>query len=67
MAEKQSLVGVCFFGLHDLGADSDEGYARIGMSEDLFFDWIGMAAQINMRNDVVNEQCVELQTRPSEK
>ena len=63
MAEKQSLVGVCFSGLYDLGADSDEGYARIGISEDLFFGWMGMAAQINMKNDVVNEQCVALQKR----
>ena len=63
MAVKQSLVGVCFCGIHALGADSDEGYARIGMSEDLFFDWMGMAAQINMKNDIVNEQCVALQKR----
>lgn len=63
MAVKQSLVGVCFSGLHDLGADSDEGYARIGMSEDLFFDWMGMAAQITMKNEMVNQQCVELQRR----
>lgn len=63
IAMKQSLVGVCFVGLHTLGADSDEGYVQIGMSEDLFFDWMGIAAQIDMRNDVVNEQCVELQKR----
>ena len=63
MAVKQSLVGVCFVGLHTLGADSDEGYAQIGMSEDLFFDWMGMAAQINMKNDLVNQQCVDLQKR----
>lgn len=63
MALKQSLVGVCFVGLHTLGADSDEGYVQIGMSEDLFFDWMGMAAQINMKNDLVNQQCVELQKR----
>ena len=63
MAVKQSLVGVCFFGLHSLGADSDEGFAQIGMSEDLYFDWMGMAAQINMKNELVNQQCVELQKR----
>lgn len=63
MSMKQSLVGVCFLGLHTLGADSDEGYVQIGMSEDLYFDWMGMAAQINMKNDLVNEQCVELQKR----
>lgn len=54
MAVKQSLVGVCFVGLHTLGADSDEGYVQIGMSEDLFFDWMGMAAQINMRNEMMD-------------
>lgn len=63
MAVKQSLVGICFTGLHTLGADSDEGYAQIGMSENLFFDWMGMAAQINMKNELVNQQCVELQKR----
>lgn len=63
MAVKQSLVGICFSALHNLGADSDEGYARIGMSEDLFFDWMGLAAQIQMKNEMVNEQCVALQKR----
>ena len=63
MAVKQSLVGVCFTALHRLGADSDEGFAQIGMSEELYFDWMGMAAQINMRNEQVNRQCVELQKR----
>ena len=63
LAVKQSLVGVCFSGLHNLGADSDDGFTKIGLSEDLFFNWMGMAAQINMRNDVVNEQCVDLQKR----
>lgn len=65
MAVKQSLVGVCFCGIHQLGADSDEGYVQIGMSEDLYFDWMGMAAQINMKNELVNQQCVELQTKLS--
>ena len=63
MAVKQSLVGVCFCGIHQLGADSDEGYVQIGMSEELYFDWMGMAAQINMRNEQVNEQCVALQRK----
>lgn len=63
MAVKQSLLGVCFAGIHALGADSDDGFIKIGMSEDLFFDWMGAAAQISMRNDVVNGQCVKLQKR----
>lgn len=65
MAVKQSLVGICFCGLHRLGADSDNGFTKIGMSEDLFFKWMGMAVQINMRNDVINKQCVALQKRLS--
>lgn len=36
MAEKQSLIGVCFAGLQRLGADSDVGFARIGMSKMLY-------------------------------
>lgn len=63
MAVKQSLVGVCFAALQHLGADADEGYARIGMSEGLYFDWMGTAAQINMKNELVNRQCVEVQQR----
>lgn len=61
MAVKQSLVGICFVGLQNLGADSDDGFARIGMSGDLYFNWMGMAAQINMKNELVNRQCVEVQ------
>lgn len=63
LAVKQSLVGVCFVGLQRLGADADDGFEKIGMSEGLYLNWMGMAAQINMKNDVVNEQCVELQKR----
>lgn len=63
MAEKQSLVGICFLGLQKLGADAVEGFLQIGMSEDLYLVWMSMATQINMRNDVVNEQCAALQKR----
>ena len=61
VAVKQSLVGICYVGLTNLGADSDDGFAKIGMSKDLFLEWMGLAAQINMKNDVVNEQCATLQ------
>lgn len=63
MAQKQSLLGICFNGIQALGADSNDGFARIGMSEDLYFNWMGMAAQIGMKNEQVNRQCVELQKR----
>lgn len=59
MAEKQSLVGVCFAGLQRLGADADEGFVRIGMSEMLYLTWMGMAAKILQRNEQVNQQCIE--------
>ena len=42
MAQKQSLVGVCFAGLQRLGADADEGFARIGICEMLYLTWMGM-------------------------
>lgn len=63
MAKKQSLVGVCFAALQRLGADADEGFERIGMSDSLYFDWMSMAATIQKRNEIVNRQCAELQTK----
>lgn len=51
MTVKQSLVGICFAGLSRLGANSDGGFAKIRMSEHLYFNWMGMAAQIQMRNE----------------
>lgn len=65
MAEKHSLVGICFAALQKLGADADDGYAKIGMSEMLYLTWMGMTVQIQQRNEHVNQQCVELQTRLS--
>ena len=65
MAKKQALVGVCFAGLQQLGADADEGFARIGMSEMLYLTWMGMTAKIQQKNQTVDEQCVALQKRLS--
>lgn len=55
MAEKQSLLGVCFAGLQNLGANSDDGYEDIGMGEIQYLNWMGMAAKIQQRNEVMNE------------
>lgn len=63
MAEKQSLVGICFAGLQRLGADADEGFARIGISEMKYLNWMGQACLIQQRNEEVNRQCVELQAK----
>lgn len=65
MARKQSLVGIAFVGLQKLGANMDDGYARIGISEVLFLSWFGVAAKIQLQNDVVNQQCAEVQRRLS--
>ena len=59
MAKKQSLVGVCFAGVHKLVAQQQEP------PEMLYLTWMGMAAKNQQRNEVVNRQCVELQAKLS--
>lgn len=56
MAKKQSLVGVCFAAVQRLPED-------MRPSEMLYLTWMGMAAKIQQRNEVVNRQCVELQVK----
>lgn len=55
MAKKQSLVGICFAGVQRLQMQRQEP------PEMLYLTWMGMAAKIQQRNEVVNRQCVELQ------
>lgn len=57
MAKKQSLVGVCFAGVQRLQLQQQSP------EEMLYLTWMGMAAKIQQRNEVVNQQCVELQNR----
>lgn len=57
MAKKQSLVGVCFAGVQKLHAQRQEP------PELQYLTWMGMAAKIQQRNEVVNRQCVDLQRR----
>lgn len=59
MAKKQSLVGVCFAGVQKLVDSEKEDYC--GMSEMLYLTWMGMAAKIQQRNEVMNRQCLEFQ------
>lgn len=54
MAKKQSLVGVCFAGVQRLQKQQQ------APSEMLYLQWMGMAAKIQQRNEVVNRQCIEL-------
>lgn len=57
MAKKQSLVGVCFAGVQKLQTQRQEPL------EMLYLTWMGMAAKIQQRNEVVNRQCAELGER----
>ena len=54
MAKKQSLVGVCFAGVQRLQQQRQE------TPEMLYLTWMGMAAKIQQRNEVVDQQCKEL-------
>lgn len=55
MAKKQSLVGVCFAGVQKLVEQQQ------APEEMLYLTWMGMAAKIQQKNEVVNRQCVEVQ------
>lgn len=64
MAKKQSLVGICFAGVQKALYSSPlkgEDPSVIGMPEMLYLTWMGMAAKIQQRNEVVNQRCLELQ------
>lgn len=54
MAKKQSLVGVCFAGVQKLVSQQQ------APPEMLYLQWMGMAAKIQQRNEVVNRQCSEV-------
>lgn len=55
LAKKQSLIGVCFAGVQKLQTQRQEP------PEMTYITWMGMAAKIQQRNEVVSRQCVELQ------
>lgn len=59
IAQSQSLVGICFVGVQKLCSTESENYC--GMSEVMYLTWLGMAAKIQQKNEVVNQQCAELQ------
>lgn len=52
MAGKQSLLGICFVGMRKLQTRT--------IPRMLYLKWLGMAAIIQQRNEVVNRQCAEL-------
>lgn len=62
MSIKQSVSGICFYGIQVLSGDADKGYLQTGMSESQYYDWMAMALQIQQNNEIINKQCVELQS-----
>lgn len=58
MAKKQSLVGICFAGVQK--TITNHPSSIVNLSESLRLQWMGMAAKIQQRNEVLNRQCVEL-------
>ena len=68
MAKKQSLVGVCFAGVQRLYNDNvNENPSNplnhlnpLNLPEMDYLRWMGMAAKIQQRNEVVDQQCKEL-------
>lgn len=61
VAKKQSLVGICFAGVQTLIINHPS--AIINLRESLRLQWMGMAAKIQQRNEIVNQQCVEVQKK----
>ena len=61
MAKKQSLVGICFAGVQKLVEQQQ------APEEMLYLTWMGMAAKIQQRNEVVNQQCVGVQRMIAER
>lgn len=60
MAQKQSLIGICFNALQRMGGNSEEGWKALGIPEMVYLKWMAKAAVIRKRNEEVNRQCVEI-------
>lgn len=54
LAKKQSLVGICFAGVQRLQKQEQRP------PEMLCLKWMGMAAKIQQRNEIVDSHCIEL-------
>lgn len=58
LAMKQALIGVCFYGVQRLPKEQ-----IVNLPMHLKLQWLGMAASIQKRNDLMNNRCKELQKR----
>lgn len=60
LAEKQALLGVCFYGIKKLPLEQ-----TVNLPLKLKMQWLGMAVMIEKRNRQMNERCHELSSRLS--
>lgn len=63
IVQKQALLGITFAGVQKLSINQPSLITNL--SDHLRLQWMGMAAKIQQRNDIVNQQCVGLQSRLS--
>lgn len=64
MAAKQALLGVCFNGVQYLHTYQPDSVVNLPMK--LKMQWLGIAASIQKRNELMNLRCKELQQRLSD-
>lgn len=62
MAVKQSLVGICFVGVRRFIESFEQNREEAGIPMKIYFQWLGTAAHIQQRNELMNQRCVELQS-----
>lgn len=63
MALKQSLVGVCFEGVKKYIENALQCGEKTNIPQELYYRWLGTAVQIRQRNGLMNQRCVELQSK----
>lgn len=56
-ANKQTLIGICFYGLQKLPKEQ-----TCNIPTELKMQWLGMAVQFQRKNDVLDLRCRELQS-----
>ncbi len=61
MANKQAVVGICFKGVQEAG-ESDAA-SVVNLPKALKMQWLALTANIQQRNEVMNQHCAELHRR----
>lgn len=62
-AVKQSLIVVCFAGVRRYMEIAQQQGVNMNIPQDLYYQWLGAAVQIQQRNELMNHRCVELQAK----